>query len=209
MHGSLAILPLALTMMLGPQIMSSVVFVTTPKPIGVSLAYIVGIGLTASVGVAVFMTVGNLVGAQVNLDRSKGPVGIAVEIGLVVLLMTLAIKTYLGRATAKPPKVLATLMEATPGRAFVTALIFIGLMPTDLLAMAAVGMHQARTHAPYTSAIPFILLTMLIAGLPLVAYLAMRTRATAAMPNVRTWIQEKSWVVSIGACCIFILLILK
>jgi len=42
---NLAILPLALTMLAGPQIMSAIIFVTSPKPVRNSMAFIIGVAL--------------------------------------------------------------------------------------------------------------------------------------------------------------------
>jgi hypothetical protein len=56
--------------------------------------------------------------------------------------------------------------------------------------------------------VPFILLTTLIAGLPLLGYLIFHRRAVGAMPKVRDWMNANSWLVNIIVCVIFIILIL-
>ena len=43
-----AILPLAITMMAGPQILSAIVFVTSDRAIAISLAYVAAVGLTTA-----------------------------------------------------------------------------------------------------------------------------------------------------------------
>jgi small neutral amino acid transporter SnatA (MarC family) len=48
-----AILPLAITMMAGPQIMSAIIFVTTPKPLKTSGAFVLGVTIAATVGVLI------------------------------------------------------------------------------------------------------------------------------------------------------------
>jgi hypothetical protein len=45
---NLAILPLAVTMLAGPQIMSAIIFITSAKPVRNSLAFIIGVGLAGS-----------------------------------------------------------------------------------------------------------------------------------------------------------------
>ena len=57
-------------------------------------------------------------------------------------------------------------------------------------------------------ALPFIAATTLIAALPLIGYLLFGRRAREAMPKVRDWMNANSWVVSIIAYGIFIVLIL-
>jgi hypothetical protein len=51
-------------------------------------------------------------------------------------------------------------------------------------------------------------LTVLIAALPILAYLLFRRRAEAAMPKVRDWMNANSWLVNIIVFGIFIILIL-
>jgi len=46
-----AILPLAITMVAGPQILSAIIFVTGDEPVKVSLAYVAGVGLAAAASV--------------------------------------------------------------------------------------------------------------------------------------------------------------
>jgi len=49
----LQILPLAITMMVGPQIMSAIIFVTTPRAVRVSSAFLLGVAVATTVGVAI------------------------------------------------------------------------------------------------------------------------------------------------------------
>ena len=50
---SLQILPLAITMMLGPQIMSAIIFDTTSKPVKLSAYFLAAVAIAATVGVAI------------------------------------------------------------------------------------------------------------------------------------------------------------
>jgi hypothetical protein len=59
----------------------------------------------------------------------------------------------------------------------------------------------------FGAAVPFILLTALIAALPLLAYLIFHRRAVRATPKLRDWMNANSWLVNIIVCAIFILLI--
>jgi small neutral amino acid transporter SnatA (MarC family) len=46
------ILPLAITMMAGPQIMSSIIFVTNDRAVPVSLAFVAGVAIVVPLGVS-------------------------------------------------------------------------------------------------------------------------------------------------------------
>jgi Sap, sulfolipid-1-addressing protein len=56
--------------------------------------------------------------------------------------------------------------------------------------------------------VPFILLTALIAAVPLLAYPIFHRRSVRAMPKLRDWMNSNSWLVNIIVCVIFIILIL-
>ncbi len=49
----LAILPLAITMMVGPGIIADIVLITAPKAVKVSVAFVAGVAIATTVGVLV------------------------------------------------------------------------------------------------------------------------------------------------------------
>ncbi|NJQ00010.1 GAP family protein [Streptomyces zingiberis] len=206
----LRILPLAVTMMMGPQIMSAIILVTSPRAVRVSLAFLAGVLAATTAGVMVMLGVAGLVGNAVDLGSpsDRGSTGHIVEYVLVGLLALLALRNWLGRKTAEPPKWLGTLMSAGPSRALAIGLLVILLMPSDLVVMLTVGIHIRHGHGNVTDVVPFILLTTLIAALPLLGRLLFHRHAEAATPALRTWMNTHSWLVNILACLIFILLIL-
>ncbi|GHE46873.1 hypothetical protein GCM10017673_55930 [Streptosporangium violaceochromogenes] len=206
----LQVLPLAVTMMAGPQIMSAVLLVTHRRAVQVSLAYLAGIALAAVVGVALARGLAALLAGTVPLGdpEDSGSTGLIIQLVLAGLLVFVAIKNYLGRETSEPPGWLGALQEAEPGKAFTTGLLLVLLMPTDIMAMLTVGVNLAQHGSPLSAAIPFLLATLLIAALPLLSYLLFRRRATAAMPGVRDWMNSHGWLINMIVCGIFVLLIL-
>lgn len=205
---SLAILPLAITMMAGPQIMSAFVFVTAKKPVQLSLAFLAGVAIAATVGVTIAHGIAAVLGGALFSDDNADTGYTAVQVGLVGLLLVLAVKSYLGRETATAPKWLEGLMSADERRAFTLGLLLILLMPSDLVIMLTVGANLEQNDASITDAIPFIAATVLVAALPLLAYSLFRRRAQRAMPKVRDWMLGNSWLVNIAVYGIFIVLIL-
>ena len=83
----LEILPLAVTMMAGPQIMSAVIFVTTDEPVPTSLAFLVGVAIATSVGVVLAIWVGDRLGDATSLGdpNSGGSTGHIIQFVLVGL----------------------------------------------------------------------------------------------------------------------------
>jgi threonine/homoserine/homoserine lactone efflux protein len=207
---NLQILPLAITMMAGPQIMSSIIFVTHPKPLSVSAAFLAGVTIATAVGVLVAMGIANLLGDQVDLGSSSdsGSLGTIIQIVLVALLVVAAVRNYLGRKTIEPPKWLGKLQNADPKKAFRTGLLLVLLMPSDIVIMLTVGTNLVQNDSAWVDALPFIGATLLVAALPLLTYILFRRRAQTIMPRVREWMNTNSWLVNIIVCGIFIALIL-
>jgi threonine/homoserine/homoserine lactone efflux protein len=206
----LQILPLAITMMAGPQIMSAIIFLTAPKPLKLSTSFIAGVAIATTVGVAIALALASILGSDSLGDSSDaGSTGNLIQYLLVGLLVALAVKNYLGRETAEPPSWLGTLQSADEKKALTTGLLVILLMPSDIIIMLTVGVNLVQNNAGLIAALPFIGATVLVAALPLLLYLLFYTRAQRVMPKVRDWMNSNSWLVNIIVCIVFIALILS
>ncbi|SEM27080.1 GAP family protein [Nonomuraea pusilla] len=206
----LQVLPLAVTMMAGPQIMTAIILVTHRQAVRMSLAYLAGVAIAAVIGTAIARWLAGLLGGAVTLGdpADPGSVGALVQVALVGLLIAFAVKNYLGRETSEPPAWLGTLLDAGPDRAFTTGLLLILVMPTDIMAMLTVGVHLTQHDLPAVAALPFLVATLLIAALPLLAYLVFHRRAVRAMPQVRDWMNGHGWLLNVVVCVLFIFFIL-
>ncbi|MFE2675109.1 GAP family protein [Streptomyces hygroscopicus] len=206
----LRILPLAVTMMAGPQIVAAVILVTTARPVRVCLAFVLGVAVATAAGVAVARGLCALLGQAVSpgSPSDRGSAATVFQLVLVGLLALVAVKNYVRRRMVEIPKWLGSLMEAGPGKALMSGLVVILLMPSDIAVMLTVGANLEQHQAGWTAALPFIAATVLIAALPLLVYLLFGDRARRAMPRVRAWLMTHSWAVNIAACLIFIVLIL-
>ncbi|MDF3146399.1 MULTISPECIES: GAP family protein [unclassified Streptomyces] len=202
----LNVLPLAVTMMAGPQIMSAIIFVTTPRAVRVSVAFLVGVAAATTVGTAITWSLASLF--DLGDPGDSGSSGKIIQYVLVGLLVAAAIKNWVRRESIQPPKWLGTLMSADPRKALKVGLLIILLMPSDIVVMLTVGTNLAQADANFAEALPFIAATVLIAALPLLFLLLFHRRAIAAMPHVRDWMNTHSWLINIIVCGIFILLIL-
>ena len=79
-------------------------------------------------------------------------------------------------------------------------------MPTDVLTMVTVGAYLARHGDPWWHSLPFLLLTLLLAGLPLIILLLLCRRAEILLPKLRDWMSTNSWVVSEAVIVFFLIL---
>ncbi len=207
---SLAVIPLAITMNAGPQIMSAIIFVTANKPLKLSAYFITGVVIAVTVGVTITYTLATVLGNTVSLGdpSDSGSLGNIIQCLLVGLLVFLSIKSYVGRETSEPPRWLGAMQNATPRTAFMAGLLLLSVFPSDFVVLMTVGINLAQQNASLLGALPFVAATILIAALPALAYLLFRRRAERAMPKVRDWMNTNSWLVNIIVYVIFILLIL-
>jgi hypothetical protein len=208
---NLAVIPLAITMNAGPQIMSAIIFVTAPKALKLSAAFLGGVVIAVTVGVTIAYTLATLLGNSISLGdpSDSGSLGNVIQYVLVGLLVFLSIKSYVGRETSEPPRWLGTMQNAKPSTAFTTGLLLLSVFPSDLVVLVTVWINLAQQNASLLAALPFGAATIFIAALPVLAYLLFRRRAQRVMPKVRDWMNANSWLVNIIVCGVFILLILS
>jgi MFS family permease len=205
---SYQIVPLAVTMMAGPQIMTAIVLVTHPSAVRVSLAFLAGVAAAATLGTALAYLIAGALPGDLWDSSDKGAAGTIIQFVLVAILVLLAIRTYLRRETVEPPKWLGSLLEATPLKALAIGFALIFLMPTDIVSMLTVAVNIKQDGHSFVAAVPFLLLTVLIAALPLLMYMLLGDRARTTMPKVREWMLANSWLVNIIVLGIFVFLIL-
>jgi ABC-type Fe3+ transport system permease subunit len=199
------IIPLAITMMAGPQIMTAIVLVTHPTPVKVSIPFLVGVAVAATLGTTIYFLIGGAI--DLGDPSDNGSTGHIIQYVLVGLLVFLATRTYRHREKIEPPKWLGGLLEASPRKALAMGFVLIFLMPTDIASMATVGVNLQHNGDSLLDAVPFLALTVLIAALPLLGYLLLGRRAKEAMPKVRDWMSANSWLVNIIVLGIFVVLI--
>jgi hypothetical protein len=207
---NLAVLPLAITMNAGPQIMSAIIFITASKPLKLSASFLAGVVIAVTVGVTITYTLAAALGNSASLGDSNDntSLGNIIQYLLVGLLVFLAIKNYVRRESIEPPSWLGAMQTATPRRAFVTGLLLLSVFPSDFVILVTIGVNLAQNNASLLDAVPFIVATVFIAALPVLLYLLFKRRAQRAMPKLRDWMNANSWLVNIIVYVIFIVLIL-
>jgi hypothetical protein len=207
---SLSVIPLAITMNAGPQIMSAIIFITASKPLKLSAYFLAGVVIAVSAGLTITYTLATALGNSISLGdpSNSGSLGNIIQYLLVGLLVVLSIKNYVNRETIEPPRWLGALQNAGPRTAFTTGLLLLSVFPSDLVILVTVGVNLAQQNASLVGAVPFVAATIFIAALPMLSYLLFRRRAERAMPKVRDWMNTNSWLVNIIVYVVFILLIL-
>jgi len=183
------ILPMAIVMIAGPQILSAIFLVTSENWRRNSIAYLAGasLSITAIVTIAFFAQIGAAHGGA-----SKD----SVYIVILVLLVLAAWHTYAKRKESEPPKWMGRLQTASPGFSFKLGFLLLGVFPTDILTSFAVGSYLSSHGDPWWHFLPFLGLTLLLLGSPFIAIFVGGQRAQRFLPKARDWMNENSWVVS-------------
>jgi len=196
----LQILPLALIMVMGPQILTAIFLVTSHEPVKNSGAMLIGVVLAASLSILVWFGLVDLIG----IDPKEGGSPTTVDYVVAGLLALLAIRVFMTRGTAETPKWMTTLQEAEPKRAFSLAFLLIFLMPTDIIAVISTAnfLHDNGLNA--LEGWPVVAATTLLMALPILGYLLLGHRARNAMPGIRDWLTTHSWLVNFVVIIYFI-----
>lgn len=198
MEGFLTVLPMAVVMSAGPQIVTATFLATSHNPRRNSLAFLAAVGAATTIGVTIFFLLGSGLGGE--KDGGKG----WLDWLIVALLVILVIWVYLKRNETEPPKWMGRLERADARFSAKIGFLLYFLMPTDLISMASVGAYLARQGEPWWHCLGFVVLTVVVAGLPLITLLLMGPRAERTLPKIRQWMNDNSWIVNEAVLLFFL-----
>jgi cytochrome c biogenesis protein CcdA len=198
----LAVLPLTIVMIAGPQIISAVFLATSEGWQRSSLAYLAGAALSIALIVSAAYLFVRFVKDTAG-DANQRSTSHAVDVALLVLLLFLAARTYLKRDESEPPKWMGTLQTASPGFAFKLGFLLLGVFPTDIVSSITAGSFLAREGDPWWHSLLFVAATVLLLAIPALLVVLLGARAKAVLPKVRDWMTANSWVVSEFVILIF------
>lgn len=202
------VLPLAIVMIAGPQILSPIFLATSEQWRKNSAAYVFGASLSISLVVVVAYLLGNSLGGG-----GGGLLGASAQqllyLVVLVLLLYAAVETYRKRNVSEPPKWMGKLTSASPRFSFRLGFLLLGVFPTDIVTSISVGTYLAANGDPVTDAAGFVLLTLFILALPSLGVLVLGERAEAALPKIRDWMNDNSWIISEVVIVLFVVLTLQ
>ncbi|SER87457.1 GAP family protein [Natrinema salaciae] len=201
------VLPLAIVMVAGPQILSPIFLATSEQWRANSLAYVFGAALSISLVVFVAYLLGNSFGGGGGLLGASAREVLFVVV--LVLLLYAAVETYRKRNVSEPPEWMGKLTTATPGFSLKLGFLLLGVFPTDVVTSVSVGTYLAANGDPVTDAAGFVLLTLFILSLPSLSVFLLGERAEAALPGIRDWMNDNSWIISEAVIAIFLVLTLQ
>jgi threonine/homoserine/homoserine lactone efflux protein len=181
----LTVLPLAFVMVAGPQLITAILLATGDDARRNSLAFLAGAALAITVGTMVAYWVTSL------LERAAGPSGqgtvkTVIDWLVIVLFLLLMVRTYRRRKSAEEPRWMGRLQTADAGVSFRLGLLLFLVMPTDIITMFTVGASLTRHGQPWWHSLPFVLVTLLLAGLPLIDLLLLASGERTCFPKCGT-----------------------
>lgn len=203
----LQVLPLAMVMIAGPQILSPIFLATSEKWRSNSTAYVVGASLSISLVVVVAYLLGNSLSGGGSLLGPNAQQ--LLYLAVLVLLLYAAVETYRTRNVSEPPEWMGKLTTATPRFSFRLGFLLLGFFPTDIVTSVSVGTYLAANGDPVVDAAGFVLLTLFILALPSLSVFALGERAEATLPKIRDWMDENSWIISEAVIVLFVVMTLQ
>lgn len=108
MKALLAVLPLAIVMSAGPQIVTAVFLATSLDARRNSLAFLTSVAVATTIGVTLFY----FLGAGLSEDESSDPGKNWLDWVIIALLVFLALRVFARRKQTKPPKWMGRLETA-------------------------------------------------------------------------------------------------
>lgn len=198
----LTVLPLAIVMVAGPQILSAIFLATSEGWRRNSALYVAGAAISISlvVGLAYVLGIGAI---------GQGESGGTLDYVVLALLLVAIVHVYRTRNQSEPPKWMGRLQTATPRFSFRLGFLLLGLFPTDVITSVSVGSYLAAHDFPWTDALPFILTTLLFLALPSLAVVAFGERAETLLPKIRDWMNENAWIVNEVVILFFVAIVLN
>jgi amino acid transporter len=187
----LTVLPMAVVMVAGPQLVSAMFLSASQTPKRASTAFLAGAALAIVIGLSVAYWLAELV---IGTQAGGGSVRRIIDWVVLAMLAVLSLLVYRRRNRAEPPRWMRKLQKASPRYAFRLGFLLFLLMPTDIVTMCTVAASLSLNSRPLWQTAPFVLLTLLLVALPLLLLLLLGGRALTVQSRVRDWTNTHAWI---------------
>lgn len=200
------VLPLAVVMVAGPQIISAFFFATSDQWKKLSATYVFG----AAVSIALVVGAAYLVARGATDSGEEAESGLrTIDYVILALLLFAMVHNFRGRNTSEPPKWMGRLQHASPKTTLILGFLLLGVFPSDLVTSISVGSFIGHNGDSYLQALPFIGLALLFLATPALGVAFLGARAQATLPKIRNWMNDNSWIVSEVVLIFFVVIILS
>lgn len=185
----ISIIPLALVMVTGPQILTSILIATQSKWKKQASLFLIG----STLGMATVISVAYFTGF--SLGKNSNGNGILKAI-IVCLLAYLIVTTYLNRNVKKQSKILDKLQNLNDKTVFAAGLFLMSIFPTDLITNLSVGSTLAYRDKPLWLSLVFIFVTLILLGLPFIFRLVFPKKADSLISQLKQYMKDYAWVIN-------------
>ena len=209
MQDFLTVLPMAFVMVAGPQIVTAIMLAAGERPRRDSAFFLAGAAAATLLGVTVAYEVARLLKSRATGTTGDAGAERALDFAILGLLLFLAWKVFRDRRRSAPPRWMAKLETASPLLALRVGFLLFLLLPGDVITMATVGAFVAHRGMPWWHCLPFVALTLALAGAPLILLLLFGARSARALPAAREWMSSNSWIVSEIVIAFFLIMTLR
>lgn len=200
-----SIIPLSLTVMLGPQILVAMLLITRKDAIRSSLVYIIAVVSTLVATTYVYYSVASITHFH-KISISGKPI---LKYILVLFLFYVLVKTIVNRKKiTKQPKWLTNIHNCSLPRVFYYGFMLIAFMPGDIAVEFTIGNLLNSNNESFTDAIPFFAAVALITCVPLFTFLTLGKKGHEKMEKANTWLNTHGYLINVVTLSIFILLLL-
>lgn len=201
----IAILPLALTVMLGPQILVGMLLITRKDAIKSSLVYILAIMSTLTMTIFLYYSISKFAGLK-EVSFGDRPM---VKYFLILLFIYLIIRSIINRnKITEPPKWMQKISTSSLGRIAVLGFCLIAFMPTDIVIAFTVGNLLNNESVSFMSVLPFLGAVLFISFLPLIIYFLLGKNGPNYLEKVNSWLNTHGYIINVIVLSFFIFLLL-
>ena len=201
----IAILPLALTVMLGPQILVGMFLITRKDPIKSSMVYILAIISTLILTTYIYYSMSKYTGLH-EISVGGKPI---VKYILIILFIFLIIRAIINRnKITNPPKWMRGVTTISLKKVFIIGLSLIAFMPTDIAISFTVGNLLNTESNSFLEAWPFFTAVLCISLLPLIIYFLLGRDGPKHLEKVNIWLNTHGYIINVIVLTFFIFLLI-
>lgn len=202
----ISIIPLALTVMLGPQILVGMLLITRQDAIRSSLIYSVAVASTLMLTTFIYYAIATYTGIH-KIEIGNKPI---LKYFLVLLFVFLIIRSILNRNNiTEPPKWMKSIKTASLSRIFILGFSLIAFMPTDIIVSFSVGSLLTNSESPYLDFLPFFSAVLLITFSPMLLYFLLGKNRTNYLKKVNKWLNTNGYMINVIVLVYFITLLVN
>lgn len=192
--------------MLGPQILVAMLLIARKDAVRSSLIYIISVIVTLVTTTYLYY----VIGAGLNLHHLSISGRPIFKYVIVAILVFILIRTIIKRKKlTREPKWMADLSDCSLKRIALIGFMLIALMPADIAMEFTVGNLINSNEGEFRDAVPFFLSVLVIASLPLIAYLIFWEKRPEIMQKVNNWLNTHGYLINVIILSLFIYLTLS